>query len=121
MKQNLSRKDLENLIGRRARVSEVLTGKRSLTLEMLARDGIGSSECCQGWKGEGNPSHVVFPPIGRVTQNHVCTNRSWRIEKLIVILHSSERLQICAMNSVSLSADRKRLERHFLAAPGLLV
>lgn len=35
--QNLTRKDLEPLIGSRARVSEVLTGKRSLTLAMVRR------------------------------------------------------------------------------------
>jgi len=33
----LSRKDLEPLIGTRARVSEVMTGKRSLTLAMIRR------------------------------------------------------------------------------------
>ena len=33
----LSRKDLEPLIGTRARVSEVMTGKRSLTLSMIRR------------------------------------------------------------------------------------
>ncbi|HEY4047967.1 MAG TPA: hypothetical protein VGM27_13980 [Acidobacteriaceae bacterium] len=36
-RQHLSRKDLEPSIGSRARVSEVLTGKRSLTLEMVRR------------------------------------------------------------------------------------
>ena len=43
--QQLSRKDLEPMIGSRARVSEVLTGKRSLTLEMVRRvkDGLGIS------------------------------------------------------------------------------
>ncbi len=35
--QHLSRKDLEPLIGSRARVSEVLTGRRSLTLAMVRR------------------------------------------------------------------------------------
>ncbi len=35
--QHLSRKDLEPMIGSRARVSEVLTGKRPLTLEMVRR------------------------------------------------------------------------------------
>lgn len=41
----LSRKDLEPLIGSRARVSEVLTGKRPLTLEMVRRvkSGLGIS------------------------------------------------------------------------------
>ncbi len=39
--QHLSRKDLEPLIGSRARVSEVLTGKRPLTLEMVRRVKVG--------------------------------------------------------------------------------
>jgi len=43
--EQLSRKDLEPLIGSRARVSEVLTGKRSLTLDMVrrVRGGLGIS------------------------------------------------------------------------------
>ena len=43
--QHLSRKDLEPLIGSRARVSEVLTGKRPLTLAMVRRvkGGLGIS------------------------------------------------------------------------------
>jgi HTH-type transcriptional regulator/antitoxin HigA len=43
--QGLTRKDLEPLIGSRARVSEILTGKRSLTLEMVRRikSGLGIS------------------------------------------------------------------------------
>ena len=43
--QQLSRKDLEPFIGSRARVSEVLTGKRPLTLEMIRRvkGGLGIS------------------------------------------------------------------------------
>ena len=41
----LTRKDLEPFIGTRARVSEVLTGKRNLTLPMIRRlrDGLGLS------------------------------------------------------------------------------
>jgi HTH-type transcriptional regulator/antitoxin HigA len=35
--QGLTRKDLEPLIGSRARVSEILTGKRALTLPMIRR------------------------------------------------------------------------------------
>jgi HTH-type transcriptional regulator/antitoxin HigA len=35
--QGMARKDLEPMIGSRARVSEVLTGKRSLTLPMIRR------------------------------------------------------------------------------------
>jgi HTH-type transcriptional regulator/antitoxin HigA len=43
--QGLTRKDLEPMIGSRARVSEVLTGKRRLTLPMIrrVRDGLGIS------------------------------------------------------------------------------
>lgn len=43
--QQLSRKDLEPLIGSRARVSEVMTGKRPLTLAMVRRvkGGLGIS------------------------------------------------------------------------------
>lgn len=43
--EQLSRKDLEPFIGSRARVSEVLTGKRSLTLDMVrrVRSGLGIS------------------------------------------------------------------------------
>jgi HTH-type transcriptional regulator / antitoxin HigA len=39
--QGLSRKDLEPLIGSRARVSEILTRKRSLTLNMVRRLKLG--------------------------------------------------------------------------------
>jgi HTH-type transcriptional regulator/antitoxin HigA len=39
--QNLSRKDLEPMIGSRARVSEVLSGKRALTLAMIRRLHVG--------------------------------------------------------------------------------
>ena len=35
--QGLTRKDLEPMIGSRARVSEVLNGKRALTLDMVRR------------------------------------------------------------------------------------
>lgn len=43
--QGLTRKDLEPMIGSRARVSEVLAGKRSLTLPMIRRlrQGLGIS------------------------------------------------------------------------------
>ena len=43
--QGLTRKDLEPMIGSRARVSEVLSGKRGLTLPMIrrVRDGLGIS------------------------------------------------------------------------------
>ena len=43
--QQLSRKDLEPMIGSRARVSEILTGRRPLTLKMVqrVRSGLGIS------------------------------------------------------------------------------
>lgn len=43
--QGLTRSDLEPMIGSRARVSEVLTGKRKLTIEMIrrVRSGLGIS------------------------------------------------------------------------------
>jgi HTH-type transcriptional regulator / antitoxin HigA len=43
--QGLTRSDLEPMIGSRARVSEVLTGKRKLTIEMIRRirAGLGIS------------------------------------------------------------------------------
>ena len=43
--QGLTRKDLEPMIGSRARVSEVMTGKRQLTLAMVrrVRAGLGIS------------------------------------------------------------------------------
>ena len=39
--QGLTRKDLEPMIGSRARVSEVMTGKRPLTLGMIRRLSAG--------------------------------------------------------------------------------
>ena len=43
--QGLGRKDLEGMIGSRARISEVLTGRRRLTLPMVRRlrQGLGIS------------------------------------------------------------------------------
>lgn len=43
--QGLTRSDLEPMIGSRARVSEILTGKRKLTIEMIrrVRSGLGIS------------------------------------------------------------------------------
>jgi HTH-type transcriptional regulator/antitoxin HigA len=43
--QGLTRKDLEPMIGSRARVSEIMTGKRGLTLAMVRRirSGLGIS------------------------------------------------------------------------------
>ncbi len=39
--KNLSRRDLEPMIGSRARVSEILSGKRALTLPMIRRLSAG--------------------------------------------------------------------------------
>lgn len=43
--QGITRKDLEPMIGTRARVAEVLNGKRSLSIDMIRRlhDGLGIS------------------------------------------------------------------------------
>jgi HTH-type transcriptional regulator / antitoxin HigA len=43
--QGITRKDLEPMIGTRARVAEVLNGKRSLSIEMIRKlhDGLGIS------------------------------------------------------------------------------
>jgi transcriptional regulator with XRE-family HTH domain len=41
--QGMTRKDLEPIIGSRARVSEVLNGKRALTLSMIRRLHAGLS------------------------------------------------------------------------------
>jgi HTH-type transcriptional regulator/antitoxin HigA len=43
--QGLTRKDLEPMIGSRARVSEIMTGKRGLTVAMVrrVRSGLGIS------------------------------------------------------------------------------
>src|SRR5687768_7755380 len=43
--QGLSRRDMEKMIGSRARVSEVLSGRRPLTVAMIRRlrDGLGIS------------------------------------------------------------------------------
>ena len=58
--QQLSRKDLEPMIGSRARVSEVLTGKRPLTLEMVRRvkSGLGIS---------ADLLILPAPALGRIT------------------------------------------------------
>ncbi len=51
--QGLTRKDLEPMIGSRARVSEVMTGKRPLTLEMIRRlsAGLGIPADVLIWSG----------------------------------------------------------------------
>jgi HTH-type transcriptional regulator / antitoxin HigA len=56
--QGLTRKDLEPFIGSRARVSEIMNGKRPLTLPMIQRlsDGLGI------------PADVLIQPAGRLDQ-----------------------------------------------------
>ncbi len=72
--QQLSRKDLEPMIGSRARVSEVLAGKRPLTLPMIRRLAsglgvpadllIGRSDIAKTPRGEmrTNRSRSALPP-----------------------------------------------------------
>jgi HTH-type transcriptional regulator/antitoxin HigA len=59
--QGLTRKDLESLIGSRARVSEVMTRKRGLTLAMVrrVRSGLGISA-----------DLLVGPAAGRAKSRH---------------------------------------------------
>lgn len=52
---NYTRKDLEPLIGSRARVSEILNGKRDLSLAMIRR-------LHEEW---GIPAEVLIRPAGR--------------------------------------------------------
>lgn len=59
--QGLTRKDLEPLIGSRARVSEVMTGRRSLTLAMIrrVRSRVGiSADLLVGSTQKKRPKHV---------------------------------------------------------------
>ena len=73
--QHLTRKDLEPLIGSRARVSEVLTGKRSLTLAMVRRvkDGLGISAdllilpASAPRSGQSAPRRQAAKPAGRAS------------------------------------------------------
>jgi len=66
--QGLARRDLEPFIGSRARVSEVLTGKRSLTLDMIRRlkSGLGiSADLLIG----ATPIKGRRPPANRTARN----------------------------------------------------
>ena len=60
--QQLTRKDLEPLIGSRARVSEVLMRKRRLTLAMIrrVRDELGISADVLIGRGDGEPGERVL-------------------------------------------------------------
>lgn len=53
--QGLTRKDLESYLGSRARVSEIMTGRRNLTLPMIQRlrDGLGI------------PADVLIAPLSK--------------------------------------------------------
>jgi len=57
--QLLTRKDLEPMIGSRARVSEVLTGKRALTLPMIRRLHTGL----------GIPVDLLVGPVAKARSN----------------------------------------------------
>ena len=70
--QGLTQKDLEPMIGSRARVSEVMTGKRPLTLEMIRRlsAGLGISAdvligLSRGEKAMVSQVSVHQGPLGR--------------------------------------------------------
>lgn len=60
--QQLTRKDLEPLIGSRARVSEVLMRKRTLTLAMIrrVRNELGISADVLIGRGDGEPGERVL-------------------------------------------------------------
>jgi len=77
--QQLSRKDLEPMIGSRARVSEVLTGKRPLTLQMVRRVkevlGISADLLIAA-----HPSSRKSPIKASSHENH---SRSGRVKKAI--------------------------------------
>jgi HTH-type transcriptional regulator/antitoxin HigA len=76
--QGLTRKHLEPMIGSRARVSEVLTGKRTLTLPMIRRlnaglgipvdllVGISSSSRRTSGRSRKKPPVAVRRPGGRI-------------------------------------------------------
>jgi HTH-type transcriptional regulator / antitoxin HigA len=73
--QGLSRRDIEPYIGSRARVSEVMTGKRPLTLDMVrrVRDGLGiSADLLIGHAPRHAAAKVAATPKGdsRASQSH---------------------------------------------------
>ena len=63
--QGLKRKDLEPLIGTRARVSEILTGQRKLTIEMIRRLrsalGISADLLIDSSSSKTRRRHVITP------------------------------------------------------------
>jgi HTH-type transcriptional regulator/antitoxin HigA len=73
--QGLSRRDIEPYIGSRARVSEVMTGKRPLTLDMVrrVRDGLGiSADLLIGQAPSGAAAESAATPKreSRASQSH---------------------------------------------------
>jgi len=66
--QGLTRKDLEPLIGSRARVSEVLTRKRNLTLDMVRRVKLGLGISADLLIG-ATPVKTRSLPVARATRN----------------------------------------------------
>jgi HTH-type transcriptional regulator/antitoxin HigA len=66
--QGLTRKDLEPLIGSRARVSEVLTRKRNLTLDMIRRVKLGLGISADLLIG-ATPIKARSLPVARATRN----------------------------------------------------
>jgi HTH-type transcriptional regulator/antitoxin HigA len=70
--QGLTRKNLEPLIGSRARVSEVMTGRRSLTLAMIrrVRNELGiSADVLIGHPEKGRRRRVHSGKLERVSVN----------------------------------------------------
>jgi HTH-type transcriptional regulator/antitoxin HigA len=66
--RGLKRKDLEPLIGSRARVSEVLTGKRNLTLDMVRRVKFGLGISADLLIG-GTSNSARRRPLARAARN----------------------------------------------------
>lgn len=66
--QGLTRRDLEPLIGSRARVSEIMTRKRSLTLAMVRRVKQGLGISADLLIGDSSPGRA---PLSRTRRNAV--------------------------------------------------
>jgi HTH-type transcriptional regulator/antitoxin HigA len=68
--QGLTRKNLEPLIGSRARVSEVMTRRRSLTLAMIRRKELGiSADVLIGHSEEKHPKRIHSSKSERASIN----------------------------------------------------
>jgi len=80
--QGMTRRDLEPMIGSRARVSEVLTGKRALTLPMIRRlhvglcipvdllVGVHTAPVRPARRGKGKPVVAISRTGGRAMAQH---------------------------------------------------